>query len=114
MNRRIIKTIIDTLLLVGLAIMGITGIGLYLAPSGRVAKATNWTFLGLDRHTLGDIHTYFGLTMLGIGILHLALNWKPLTSLLRTSFSNPNDIVKVATTVVVVLVVALYIGILGW
>ena len=114
MNRRLIKTIIDTLLVVGLAVMGITGIGLYLAPSGRVAKATNWTFLGLDRHTLGDIHTYFGLTMLGIGLLHLVLNWKPFTSLLRTSWSNSADVVKIATSVTIVVAgVVIYLSVLG-
>ena len=113
MNRRLIKAITDTLLLIGLTVMGITGIGLYLAPAGRIARETNWTFLGLDRHTLGDVHTYFGLVMLGVGVLHLALNWKPLTSLLKTSWSNSADAVKIVVSVVVVLSVALYMGILG-
>ncbi|RLI78601.1 hypothetical protein DRP05_06785 [Archaeoglobales archaeon] len=99
MNRRLIKTITDVLLLVGLTVMGVTGIGMYLAPSGKIAKVTNWTFLGLDKYTLGDIHTYFGFTMLAIGLLHLTLNWKPLKSLLKTLNNSKSDTIKVTATI---------------
>ena len=99
MNRKLIKTIVDVLLLVGLTVMGVTGIGMYLAPPGRIAKITGWTFLGLDKYTLGDIHTYFGFTMLSIGLLHLTLNWTPLKSLLKTLSNSKSDIITVAATI---------------
>lgn len=112
MNRRLFKTITDVLLLTGLTIMGITGIGMYLAPSGKIAKATNWTFLGLDKHTLGDVHTYFGFTMLAVGLLHLTLNWKPLKSLLKTLSNSKLDVAKVTAILLLMMVgVVVYLNI---
>ena len=39
MNRKLLKTITDTMLLVGLVAMGVTGIGMYLAPSGKSSQS---------------------------------------------------------------------------
>ncbi|HDD36205.1 MAG: DUF4405 domain-containing protein [Archaeoglobaceae archaeon] len=104
MNRRFVKTTTDVLLLIGLVVMGITGIGMYLAPPGRMARAKNWTYLGLDKHTLEDIHTYFGFMMLAIVLLHLTLNWKQLKSLLNDLSKNKSDAIIVMTAVLFVIV----------
>ncbi len=82
--RKAIRTVIDVMLLAGFVVMLVTGLGLYFAPSGRIAREIGWTWLGLDKHTLGDVHAYFGFTMICVAIVHLTLNWKPLTSLLRS------------------------------
>ncbi|AGK60754.1 hypothetical protein Asulf_00741 [Archaeoglobus sulfaticallidus PM70-1] len=114
MGRRLTKTIIDVLLLTGLIIMGITGLGMYLAPSGRVARETHWTFLGLDKSTLGDVHTYFGFVMVAIGVIHLTLNWKPLTSLLKNLKNSGSDMAKVVLTLMLVIAgVFVYLNTLG-
>ncbi|WP_202318967.1 DUF4405 domain-containing protein [Archaeoglobus neptunius] len=113
-NRRMLKTISDVLLIIGLAVMTVTGVGLYFAPSGRVARATDWTWLGLDKHTLGDVHAYFGFTMIAIALIHLSLNWRPLKSLLKTL--NISDILKLTIVILIVLggAVAYLWGWLGW
>ncbi len=109
MNRRLVKTIVDLLLLAGLVVMGVTGVGLYLAPPGRIARATNWMWLGMDKHVLGDVHAYFGFAMLTIAVLHLLLNWKPLKSLLKTL--SRSDAVKIAAAVLIVIAgVFIYLG----
>ncbi len=69
MNRELVKTITDPLLLVGLMVTGATGVGLYLAPPGRIARATNWTWLGMNKYVLEDVRTYFGFAMLAIAVL---------------------------------------------
>jgi hypothetical protein len=101
MGRRLIKTAVDVLLVFGLMAMVVTGMGLYFAPSGKIAKATNWTWLGLDKHTLGEVHTYFGFSMVIIGLIHLTLNWKPLASLLKSLNANKSDIAKVTATILI-------------
>ncbi len=106
-SRRLLKTISDILLLSGLLFMSITGIGLYLAPTGKVARLTGWTWLGLDKHTLGEVHAYFGFTMICVALLHLYLNWKPLLSLLKNL--NKFDVVKVVAAIALVVAVVIYL-----
>ncbi len=114
MNRRLLKTITDIMLLAGLVAMGVTGIGMYLAPSGKIAKATSWTFLGLDRHSLGNVHTYLGFSMLAIGLLHLTLNWKPLKTLLKGLSNSKKDVAQVAATFSLLMVgLVVYLNIQG-
>ncbi|MCD6493716.1 MAG: hypothetical protein J7K36_07985 [Archaeoglobaceae archaeon] len=55
MNRKSIKTIIDILLLTGLAVMGITG-DRNVVNTIRKDSKNILDFLGLEKQTLGDIH----------------------------------------------------------
>jgi len=101
---RSLRTLVDVLLLTGIIVMGVTGIGMYLAPSGRVARATHWTYLGLDKHTLGEVHTYFGFAMLAIVTVHVLLNWKPLKALLKNILTDSRELIRVAVTFVLLIV----------
>ena len=78
MKWNIIKTrgVISTLLLITFFIIIFTGIGLYLAPSGRIARETNWTFLGFNRFKLENLHTNIGFVMTALVIIHLIINYK--------------------------------------
>ncbi len=62
----------------------ITGIVLYIAPPGRVARWINWIMLGLDRSQWETQHTIFSYLFIFFGILHLFLiNWKTFLSYLK-------------------------------
>lgn len=100
-KRKIIKATLDVLLITGLVVMSVTGIGLYFAPSGRIAREIHWSWLGMDKWTLGDFHAYFGFAMLIVALLHLSLNWKPLKSLLMTL--NGSDAIKLMAVVLILL-----------
>jgi hypothetical protein len=95
MNRRVVKTAIDVLLLCGVVGLGVTGTGMYLAPTGKIIKETGWTWLGIDKFTLTEIHTYLGFTMIAVTVLHLLLNWRPLKSLLKTSWRSKIEMVTI-------------------
>ena len=56
----------------------ISGIILYVAPTGRVANWTNWAVWGLNKEQWGAIHTIFGYVLLFIIALHIYYNWKML------------------------------------
>lgn len=82
----LLRGVVDLLLLVVFVVIGLTGIGLYLAPSGRIADSIGWTFLGLDKDTLTAIHTYLGFVMIGLVALHLIIGFRSMVTMLRMGF----------------------------
>jgi hypothetical protein len=54
----------------------VSGIILYIAPPGRIAHWTNWTYWGLDKDQWAAIHTIFGYLLLIIVAWHLYYNWR--------------------------------------
>jgi len=79
----LLRGIVDFLLFLVFIVVGITGIGLYLAPSGRIADAIGWTFLGLDKDTLTAVHTYLGFVMMGLVAIHLIIGFTSMVTMLR-------------------------------
>lgn len=64
-------------------IMTWTGIVLFFAPKGRVAKWVEWRLTGLSKDQYEALHvTFMILFVIGIGV-HIYLNWKPLMNYLR-------------------------------
>ncbi|MDD2306177.1 MAG: DUF4405 domain-containing protein [Prolixibacteraceae bacterium] len=58
-------------------IIFISGIVLYIAPSGRVANWTIWTLFGFSKAAWQAIHTIFSYTFVILSVFHLfTLNWK--------------------------------------
>jgi len=70
-----IRGILSTALLVISIVVTFTGIGLFFAPSGKVARETGWKFLGFDKFHLEKLHTITGFIMVAIIIVHLAINY---------------------------------------
>ena len=69
------RGIISLLLMIVFFIVSLTGIGLHLAPTGRVARLAGWSFLGISKDTLTKIHTITGYIMIGLVIVHIMLNY---------------------------------------
>ena len=83
-----VRGVIDLLLIVVFIIVGLSGIALYLAPSGKIAKITGWTFLGLSRDTWITQHIYFGLIMIGLVVVHIILGFNRMVAMLKSAFKN--------------------------
>ncbi|MCL0032784.1 DUF4405 domain-containing protein [Peptococcaceae bacterium] len=83
-----LKAIISTALIVLFVLVLITGIGLYLSPSGQVAKEINWSFLGFNKWELGEIHVTCSFIMAGLILLHLFLNFKMFLSEIKSIFKS--------------------------
>jgi len=64
--------------------MTVTGIFLFLSPSGRVASDTNWTMLGQSRETWTNLHILFSLLFLIAAVFHLVWNRKAIFFFLKT------------------------------
>ncbi|RLG93440.1 hypothetical protein DRP04_13625 [Archaeoglobales archaeon] len=108
MGRSLIKTVVDLLLVFGLMAMFGTGYGMYISPSGKFARAAGqWTYLGMEKHTLKDVHTLLGFSMVVVAAVHLALNWRPLLSLVKR-MNNSTAIAVVITFVILLTGISLY------
>ncbi|NJE55125.1 translation initiation factor IF-2 N-terminal domain-containing protein [Thermococcus sp. 21S9] len=84
----LLRGVVDLLLLIVFVAIAITGIGLYLAPSGRIADSIGWTFLGMDKDTLTNVHTYLGFVMIGLVAVHLAVGFKSMWVMLKSAFKS--------------------------
>ncbi|AFK21700.1 DUF4405 domain-containing protein [Pyrococcus sp. ST04] len=80
----LLRGLIDLLLTITFIIIAISGIALYLAPSGRIAETINWTFLGLTKETWENVHTYIGFVMIGLVALHLLIGFKSMITMLKS------------------------------
>ncbi|NJE75702.1 DUF4405 domain-containing protein [Thermococcus sp. ES12] len=97
----LVRGVIDLLLTLVFAVVLVTGIGLYIAPSGRIAESIGWTFMGMDKDTLTDVHTYFGFVMAGLVSIHLAIGLKSMWVMLKSAFRGSR--LKVAASFIVPL-----------
>ena len=62
------------------AVLLISGIVLFIAPSGRIANTTQWALLWLDKGAWVNLHNVFAILFVAGLIWHLVFNWKPLSN----------------------------------
>ena len=86
---KIVKTraIISLGLLITFTMVFISGLGLYFAPNGRIARETNWKFILFEKGQLEDIHTITAFIMTGLIIIHFIINFKMFKNELKILFS---------------------------
>ncbi len=78
MNRAKINYVIDLLLVVCLIVVGVTGLVLALSFSSDIPQAGKIVgIFGTYKHDWSEVHTLFGMWMLGFMLAHLVLhfNW---------------------------------------
>jgi len=95
-------------------IMVVSGIILYLAPAGRIAKWTHIYILGLEKHSWQEIHIIFTFLFVIAGGFHIWFNWKPFVSYLRRKVQQNISLRKelfAAMSVVVFLMVSTLLSI---
>lgn len=70
------RAFISIFLFLNFAVIVLSGIILFIAPSGRVARDIGFEILGLDKDGWELIHEVFGYAMIVTVIFHLYFNWK--------------------------------------
>ncbi len=68
-----------------------SGFVLWLAlPSGggNGRRAIEQAFWGFTRHTWIDIHDWFAVALIGICVVHLAMHWKWVLRMVRSTFTS--------------------------
>ena len=101
----LLRGVVDLLLLIVFVGIAVTGIGLYLAPSGRIAESIGWTFLGMNKEALTNVHTYLGFIMIGLVGVHLAVGFKSMLVMLKSAFRSSRTKV-IAGLIIPILLIA--------
>jgi hypothetical protein len=79
------RSYVSISLLLSFLVIAVSGVILYLAPPGRVARWISWVMLGFNRGQWEDLHTLFSYLFIIFGLFHLFLfNWKLFFSYLRS------------------------------
>lgn len=81
------RGLVTLLILLSSIIVLISGMVMFVAPSGRVAREIGWTLLGLDRAQWQTLHLSFAVVFVTIGLFHLGFNWQGLLHHLRNRAS---------------------------
>lgn len=72
-------------LVLSFLVITVSGIILYLAPPGRIARWTAWGMLGFNRGQWEDLHTLFSYLFIILGFFHLLMfNWRLFFSYIRS------------------------------
>ncbi|MBN1910510.1 MAG: DUF4405 domain-containing protein [Pirellulales bacterium] len=100
-----LRSFTSLLLAVTFLVLGVTGIGLYFTPKGRVAHWTGWTLLGLGKEEWAGLHTNFALLFLIVAGIHWFLNWNLFWSYIKARKGRGVDRVAEITVSVLIAVV---------
>ena len=93
-NRLRTNILIDAGLLVGMAAVSISGFVMnVILPSRHAirhagARAHASQLLGMGRHDCGTIHTWVGVALLLLLILHVAFHWKTIDAFFHKNLPN--------------------------
>jgi len=90
-------------------LLAFSGVILYIAPSGRIAKTIEWRPLWLDKDQWETLHTILGFVALFFSYLHIKYNWRPIVSYFRRKLGDVMKLRKelaVATLTTLALVVS--------
>jgi ABC-type Fe3+-siderophore transport system permease subunit len=88
---------------IGFVTMMLSGLVLFIVPSGRIARMIEWSFAGLSREDWISVHIAFAILFVVIGVIHLGFNWRAMRHHLATRLA---DGVRVRPELVVGLVLS--------
>ena len=76
------RAVTAILLIAVWSLVGLTGLLLWLAPSGQRA-GQQILLLGLTKHEWGDIHFWIGVATVAVTLIHMIIDWKALRGVIR-------------------------------
>ncbi|MBN2136884.1 MAG: DUF4405 domain-containing protein [Sedimentisphaerales bacterium] len=65
-------------------LMTITGLGLFFAPSCRIARDTSWVLWGHSKEQFEAVHVWFSTVFLVAAGFHIYFNWSAIKSYFKT------------------------------
>lgn len=86
----------------------ITSVVLYVVPQGRVAYWADWHLLGLSKTQWGDIHITVGTLFVVVLLIHVWLNWKPITAYMK---NQAREMVVMTKPMIVSVAVTLFVAV---
>lgn len=86
----------------------LTGVVLYIIPSGRVAYWANYKLLGLDKHQWGDLHITVSFLLVIAACIHLYFNWKAIVMYLK---NKARQLVVFNLNFCIALIICVYVSV---
>ena len=81
------KYFIDTLLFVDFCSVMVVGLLMaFIIPGG--SGETSRYFLGLHRHEWGNVHLFLAISLIGLLVIHVWLNWPWILHAVKTGFGD--------------------------
>lgn len=77
------RGLITYLVMLSFFLMLTSGVVMFLAPSGKVARNIGWALMGLGRPEWQTLHLSFAVVFIIAGLSHLVCNWRGLLHHLR-------------------------------
>jgi hypothetical protein len=98
-------SLVVTLAMCALVVMGISSIALFLAPNCSMARLTGWTFFGLTKDSWEALSTWFGFMALFSVVLYVAINRRQIIDFFTTGGK------KIHREAAIALVISIILGI---
>ena len=76
------RAVTAILLIAVWSLVGLTGLLLWMAPSGQRA-GQQILLLGITKSGWGDIHFWIGAATVAVTLIHLIIDWKALRGVIR-------------------------------
>lgn len=81
------RALVSVVVMLSFLLMIISGVGLWIAPPGRIANWTDWTVFGLRKGEWADLHLWFGVVFVVASGFHVVLNWRPLLGYFKSKLT---------------------------
>jgi hypothetical protein len=77
------RAFVSMMMIAFLVSFTVSGIALFVAPSGQMANAIGWTLMGLSKSRWEALHIAFGFLWIPLAVVHLAINRRVVSGYLR-------------------------------
>jgi hypothetical protein len=77
------RAFVSIMMISFLVLFTLSGLALYVSPSGSLANAIGWTLVGLGKGQWEALHVAFGFLWVPLALLHLVINLKVVAGYLR-------------------------------
>jgi Domain of unknown function (DUF4405) len=120
MKRTWILFTLDVLIALAALSLVTTGLLIYFVlPPGEGLGASRATLFSLTRHDFGDVHFWIAMTLIGLILVHVALHWQWVCTMISRLRADAHGSPRSATRnfaglVFVLLVAGLVTGLLYW
>ncbi|MCD4770419.1 MAG: DUF4405 domain-containing protein [Bacteroidales bacterium] len=107
------RSYISFALAITFLMISISGIILYIAPPGRIARWISWIMLGMSRAQWESQHTLFSCLFIILAVVHLFfMNWQLFFSYLGKKIGNgksySKEVITASATIFIIFVITLF------
>ena len=84
------RAVVAIMLITSWSLLSLTGLLLWLAPSGRQSGQIELLF-GLTKHEWGDVHFWIAVGTVIVTLVHVIIDWRALRGVIRYLTSAHRD-----------------------